>query len=1186
MADLILSPLLQVLIDKLASPFLEKLCDLYHFRENIGRLQDSLPMVQAFLEDAEDRQVTEKAVKVWLLKLKDKVCETEDLLEVITAEITLCESRSSIRTKVHKFLLPFEPSRRFFEFASELQNKLKLLDKIAKKGQSFNLREGIVNRQTENLGRRRPTGSFVIKSEVYGREKDKEEILKLLLPICKEKLKGDVSVIPIVGIGGLGKTTLARLLYNDEKVTQYFDLKIWVYVSEDFDPRKIILSIVESATKKKCKFLEMDLLQSLLQESLCGKRVLLVLDDVWNEDQGEWNELGDLLRSCMEGSKVIVTTRSKKVASIMGTTFPHRLKGLHEDDCWLLFKKRAFGHGEEEEHPDLLPIGKKIIKKCGGVPLAAQTLGSLLRFKREMKDWLFVQESELWNHEECQTGILPALRLSYIYLPSHLKRCFVYCSLFPKNYEINREKLIHLWMAAGLILSFGGSRVLEDIGDEYFNDFLCLSFFQEVEKSEDGSIKVYQMHDVIHDLARYVAGNEFVIIGHGLAPSNLAQTRHSSIDYSVYPSSFPHGLFKATHLRTLLFLCPGDHFEELPSSLTAMFVYLRVLDLSQCGIKTVQKSINELMCLRYLDLSNSSIQTLPHTICDLCNLQTLNLSGCNNLVELPLGMGKLISLRHLNIMGCERLSRMPYGIGKLVHLQTLPIYVVGKETGESIAELNCLNVRGDLNIKCLENVKDSEEAKEANLRGKRYLHMLALHWGNNVEGHNLKAANRTTSHEVKNNKHAVSSGSSHGENSNARMREVEEILRCLQPHPNLKKLFIKGYPGIKFPYWVLPSLVVVTLINCKRCESLPTLGHLAFLKTLYLQEMDGVTHIAEEFYSGDTEKPFPSLKELTLKYFPNLEKWSCIDDKQAFPCLEKLIVDACPKLTTAPVIPSLQHLELRDCHPEILNSIKSITYISVLVIDTFPELQHLPGEFLENNTRLEYLEICSCQNLHALPSEIENAIALKSLIVSCCEELSSLPHGLQKLKGLELLDINGCHKIKFLPEDGIGGLRSLQTLSIENCNKLISLSSGLRHLTALQQLTIMSCPELDSLPHGLQNLSALRSLSIVSCPELSSLPESLQYVTKLQTLVIHSCPGLTVLPDWIANFSSLRSLAITNCHYLISLPEGLQHLGTLQHLSVQDCPGIERRYKQMGGKEWHKIAHIPHLYIGTPEFGK
>ncbi|KAF9598363.1 hypothetical protein IFM89_027251 [Coptis chinensis] len=271
----------------------------------------------------------------------------------------------------------------------------------------------------------------------------------------------------------------------------------------------------------------MDTLQSQLWDSLNGKRYLLVLDDVWNEDQDQWDELASLLKAGAKGSKVIVTTRSKKDTAIMSTTASYELVGLSDEDCWGLFKQRAFGYGEEEEHLNLLAIGKQIVKKCGGVPLAAKTIGSLMRFKRKEREWLFVKESELWNICEGECGILPALRLSYNHLPTHLKPCFAYCSVFPKSYEIKKEKLIQLWIAHGFVpydISYNPRcRTVEDIGNEYFNDLLGMSFFHDLKQCEDGVLTECKMHDLIHDLAKSVAGTEFMILEHGHEPSNFAQ---------------------------------------------------------------------------------------------------------------------------------------------------------------------------------------------------------------------------------------------------------------------------------------------------------------------------------------------------------------------------------------------------------------------------------------------------------------------------------------------------------------------------------------------------------------------------------------------------------------------------------------------------------------------------------------
>ncbi|KAH6833133.1 hypothetical protein C2S53_002997 [Perilla frutescens var. hirtella] len=1159
MADLILGPLMQIVVEKLASPLLQKFQDRHNLKDNIRKLQQSVPRIQALLEDAQKQQQTRLAVKQWLVELEEAALESEVLLDELAAEMKARERRSSTKGKEVAgglMFFPFKPSDHLFELATQLQNKLRELDQIAEQAFSFDLHEKAAERMNESSGSRE-TMSCLLDDNVYGREEDKHNVLNFLLHGATKC----PSVISVVGIGGVGKTTLAQLVYGDEMVDSHFELKLGIHVSDDFDMGKLMRSVVESATKNRYELSGLDNLQSQLRDSLKGKRFLLVLDDVWNEDGEKWRKFINLFKVGAEGSRVLITTRSQGTASITNSTV-YELKGLANAECWKLFKEIAFLQGEDGANNRLVEIGKEIIKKCGGIPLAVRALASLLKSKKE-EYWISVQDSELWQFEAYQSAVMPALKLSYQYLPSHLKRCLAFCSLFPRDHEIPRGKMIYIWMAHGLILPDGGTRQLEVIGGEYFDDLLNLSFFQEVDQKHE----VYKMHDLIYDLVRTVAGYGFSVLGQGLAPIDLERIHHLSMVCSSDPSSLPERLFGTKHLRTLLLLSPGGSSNELTPFWPVNFIYLKVLDLSGYGLKKLDEKVSALLCLRYLDLSSNPIQTLPRTICDLYFLQTLNLFECQHLVELPFEIAKVSSLRHLNIKGCEALTHMPAKVGELVHLQTLPIYIVGKRAGDSIAQLEFLNLRNELSIKCMENVRDSEEAKKANMKEKKHLKSLKLQWGSSSGSKDFRP-------EI-----GASSNSSLSFEPEEDDDDVETILKYLEPHSHLKTLHVKGYPGRNFPAWNLPNLTMVELINCRRSKNLPKLGHLPFLERLHLQGMDSITHISEAFYGGVAE-PFPSLNYLTIRDFPYLEEWFSISKGVPFPRLEELVLDKCPKLTIAPSFPSIKNLELHHCNANIMKSMETATFLSTLMINELPELESLSGTFLQNNYSLKSLEIHSCQNLLLLPTEIEKLTSLKSLTISCCEKLGDLPPGLRKLNSLELLEINGCHSLKMLPHEEIEGLSSLKTLSIENCRNLFSFSGGFDHLIALEQLSIMNCPELTSLPDGFHNLSSLRSLHIESCPALADLPVSLQHATELQSLVIHSCVELTALPEWFSRFSSLRSLAIVECRKLMSLPEGIQRLTKLQLLSIQECPILEDRCKRKG-IFWRRIEHIPHKYIGS-----
>ena len=1178
--QIVLSPVLQVVLDKLASPTLELLGNIWNLKGNIEKLQLSLPMVQALLEDAESQQAKNRAVEVWLSKLKDIAYEAEDLLLDFTER---ADRYSTFRMMLDNT-----------DQANEVKQMIRKLEMITDEGLRLNLKEGSrVQRDWD----RRETSSFVIESEVYGREEDKKRIIELLFCEVANK-EGTVSCIPIVGMGGIGKTTLAQLAYNDQKVTQHFDVKIWVFVSENFDAIKILTTVAGSLIEDKYEHSNMDALHSIVWRLLHKKRYLIVLDDVWSEDQNDWDQLKPLFSSGIDGSKVLITTRSVKVAFMMDSPiFPYYLEGLSEDACWSLFQQRTFRRGEEK-HPTLLTIGQEIVRKCRGVALAAKTLGSLLRFKREVREWLYVRDSELWNFDDCRSGILPALRLSYSHLPPCLKRCFSFCSIFPRSYQFKKEKLINIWMAEGLIeQSSKGKKEIEDIGNDYFNDLLWMSFFQEIKQC--GVVTGYKMHDVIYDLAQSIVGLEYTKFESCFSPpSTFKQVRHSSIVCDFNSPAIPEEIYEARHLRTLL-LFSGGNFTETPHDLYSKFRYLLVLDLSGSGLIALNGSIGLLFFLRYLDLSHTSIKRLPREIVNLRSLQTLNLFNCYDLKALP-NLLRLRKLRHLNNAGCEALtttlpsSLLSHHVSEAeLHkaliknlrnysneLQTLPLFVVGGLL--DMAFLGLLKLRGILKITKLENVRTENGARIAELSKKEHIESLGLYWGNDDYSYpniHLQEENNLARFEKRRQFHS----SSQSEKPEFDASIGEKVLKQLQPHENLKRLIIKGYPGSRFPGWLVPYLNAIDLIDCSRVEYLPTLGNLHFLTSLSLCAMPSVRCIGQEFYSEGTKGPFPVLKELVLIDFPNLEEWISPDGGEAFPSLSKLILNKCPQLTAMPQILSIQHLELRDCSSTLVHSFQNLTSLKTLIIEKVGDLLCFSGAFPANNSLLTSLEIKSCPRLHVLPSQLENLIALKSLTIRWCEELSSLPQGLQSLSELESLEISDCHSLVSLTEYETRGLSNLRTLSIENCNNLSSVSLGFQYLTSLENLTIMYCPSISRLPQGVEYLSSLRSLAILSCPQLMSLPEELQNLRLLVSLEIRSCPGLNDLPEWIEKLAALRSLSISDCHNITLLPQSMKHLTALQHLSIQDCPQLMERCRHQSGEDWRKIVHIPFKHIGSPE---
>ncbi|XP_034689147.1 putative disease resistance protein RGA3 [Vitis riparia] len=319
-----------------------------------------------------------------------------------------------------------------------------------------------------------------------------------------------------------------------------------------------------------------------------------------------------------------------------------------------LFITRAFKDGRDKQYPKLVGIGKDIVKKCKGLPLAVKTLGGLLYLKAEEKDWLRVRDSEIWKLEQKKDDVLPALKLSYDELPFYLKQCFASCSLFPKDFEFENFELIEMWMGQGLIQPSEQNEEMEDIGNRYIDELLQKSFFQDVEEGLGGFVYCFKMHDLVHDLALLVAQPECSMLN--FDSENIStKVRHVSIlktDETKEEATISRFFGKLNNVRTILF---RDHdvepkYESFVITCLLRFKYMRVLDVQNSSFQELPNSICNLKHLRYLDLANNqSIKRLPNSICKLYHLQVLHLNGCDSLEELPRDIGKMMSLRHLSV---------------------------------------------------------------------------------------------------------------------------------------------------------------------------------------------------------------------------------------------------------------------------------------------------------------------------------------------------------------------------------------------------------------------------------------------------------------------------------------------------------------------------------------------------------
>jgi Leucine-rich repeat (LRR) protein len=657
-------------IEKLGSLSHQEICSAWGISSDLKRLELTMSTIQAVLLDAEEKQVKNRGLTVWLEQLKDVFYDAVDVLDEFECEALRRQVVKTHGSAPGQVLSSFNPLGFSHKMSQKINGIRERLEEIAKHRAQFLLVERLGDKC---IVQREMTHSFIRDSDVIGRDEDKEKIIDLLMHPNED---GTVPVISIVGIGGLGKTTLAQWVYNDERVAKKFNSRIWVCVSEDFTVLKVAKEILKSAGGEISENMSMDKVQASLRSYLKEKRFFIVLDDVWNEDRNKWIGLKKLLIEGAKGSKIVVTTRSHKVAKVMAPGPIHDLIGLPEDDCLFLFLKWAFVEGEEKQYPKLVEIGKQIVKKCSGVPLAVRTLGSLLYSKTEERDWISIRDNEIWNLEQKEDDILPALRLSYNQLPSYLKQCFAYCSLYPKDFSYNSLELIQSWMANGLLQKSNKSaRDLEDIGQQYLNELVSRSFFQEIVQYDHLSLS-FKIHDLLHDLSLYVAQNDYYcLIDNTKSTNNFGKARHVSIwDKNLGDDEATRFLCQlSNNVRTIIFQGGWNQYININKSFVetciSRFKHLRRLDLRFSTLEALPSSIGTLKHLRYLNLSgNTHIKKLPNSICDLQNLESLILNGCDELEKLPRDIRKMVAIK-LILYGCDELEELPRDIRKMVSIK-------------------------------------------------------------------------------------------------------------------------------------------------------------------------------------------------------------------------------------------------------------------------------------------------------------------------------------------------------------------------------------------------------------------------------------------------------------------------------------------------------------------------------------
>ncbi|KAJ1270633.1 hypothetical protein BS78_06G067600 [Paspalum vaginatum] len=838
--------------------------------EELVRLGRTMRRIRAALDDGSPPRAS-AAARLRLRELRALAYDAEDVVGECQYEAALEPTALAVRLKRVRrevnddYLGDADMVPAVHGLAARAKEIRARLNEIVKEYEDLCMTDNDGDQQVDLATQRlqRYTSSIVHEPSIHGRDVDKNNVIKMLLSEVRP-----MSVLAIVDMGGLGKTTLAQL-------------------------------------KQKREVLELNDVQEDLIEQIEGKKLLLVLDDVWNEHRAPWDSLCSPLMAT-KLCKIIVTTRSKTVARLVQTMPFYSLNCLSSAASWSLFEQITFEGQDPAAYASFIQIGEGIVERCKGLPLAIKTLGGMLRYESNEERWKDVLESDLWDLDPQQNDIFSALELSYSQMPVHLKRCFMAISLFPKDYHFQQDKLICLWKSLDL-LHTDNVWDKDRTGRLYLSDLLKRSLIQCNDHA-------YSMHDLTHDLACCVADEEFLRFENGTPVQISNDVRNISI-------FLPWTALRAVIISSMEGV--GGPI-EISEGLFLNSKQLRtiVLDGVSLSIPSLPDSVGNLKHLRHLVLRNIGGLVLPVSICRLFNLQTLDVTTSGNLKP----------------------ACIPNGIRRLTNLHKLPVITVKRGDWHcNLRDLKDLqNLSGKLCLKGLDNVTSADEAEEANLCSKQHLQALNLAFPDGdwqYCEHGQEPVPNTASH--------------------------QEILESLRPNSGLIELSIEVCRTCRYPSWLGDtSFSKITMIKLEYCEfeCMPPLGQLSSLKYLMIAEMSRIGRIGPEFCSlNPRTRGFKSLVTLEFDWMPRWLQWSGVGDG-AFTCLHTLSIQHASELRSLPceLSSSLAQLKLRYCKGLVrIPYLPSLIKLDLRQCNCLTEFPAFP--------MLERLDIGQCTSLVRLP---------------------------------------------------------------------------------------------------------------------------------------------------------------------------------------------------------------------------
>ncbi|KAG0519081.1 hypothetical protein BDA96_09G233400 [Sorghum bicolor] len=995
---------------------------------------------------------------------------------------------------------------------------------------------------TTSDARVRTSGS--LPGRVYGRYGDKAYIISVI-----EDAKSDnITVLAIAGIVGVGKTTLAKLVYNDVFVKRQYE-RIWVWVSNIFDEVRVtreILDVVTMASHEgSCKKESYEgvsnyskLLEVLKKHMPClSKKFILVLDDVCDcMDHSQWDDLLDALgSSCINGNVIIVTSRNLSVAKRLGTVKPVEVRALKDDDILQLFRACAFGDNNYKEH---LGTSQQICEKLEGNPLAAKSAVEMLREQPTLDHWKNIVNNGIWESLQLRGGIVTTLKNIYYHLPYHLQQCFLVCSIFPNNHQFHIDGLISMWTSSGFVKSI-------EVGRDYLNALVNLCFFEQVGTEYD-SEQCYVMCGMMHEFARLISRTEFATID-GFECKVLPTVRHLSIQIKTNLEY---------HVDECGIIICNVKFEEKLQSIASSLRRLRTViiighyDSLFVQFKSFHTFVSNLVnCthLRYLKLENKGIsESLPISLSKFYHLEILD-AGCRAIIHDP------ISMRHLVLTkgACSASSVARYASLQTIHLEDCKGWEVLASL-ESLSSLTKLKLR---------NIAEVTELLIPSLVELVLIDMPKLY--------------------------RCSINSVRDLNSSLRILKITSC-QVLMSFPLFERC--ENFE-IEQKSW-LPNVSELTVYGCPHLVvSNPLPPSSSFCK-FFIADVSTLPTM-----EGSSNGEMKIARHLVLSRFKELS----LDDKflsfHNLKTITQLQIDGgiMSVLSMSPKglmqLVSLKRLEICNCATIFSSDVPSPQGhegMAAIVFYARPSLECLKiknygitGEWLsvmlQHVRALKELHLQSCEKILGLMIEGEdNSFSNLTLAPRAssqgnpdcaskrsCSELLRIPSNL--VPSLKKMSIGNCKLIKFQGnKEGLSGFTSLEELIIDECHELIPSS--------------VHGDEIDEqangrwlLPCSLGVLDIRRGVSLGTLQPC--FPGDLTRLTVLKVWRINALKSLQ-----LHSCTALEKLRIGCCQSLDAL-EGFQSLRSLRYLKVYRCPGLPQCLESLSTQGYELCPRLESLRI-------